>query len=287
MYHRRILLSGVIAALMCCVGCVRLGDRLERQPLPPGAPQLQEVLAGLADSEAALHSFRATGTVMIQVPEVERTQVSRESVLHYQYPDRLYIIGRRYGTRIIELVHADNAFLLEFPTRREYCYQPVEEAFDTISTADIVREMFTPEPWTSLSEHNARIIAYDAAEQTATLEIWEMGRNPWLRRVVSVQGVPWVIRESKLLDRRGDIIAYTVKEAYYEQDGVRYPTRVESAFPGESAWMRFVMRRVDVNIALERDIFDVAGRAADAARRGFRRVDIFAGEGPAIEDIAE
>ncbi len=269
----------------CCIGCARLGDRLEPLPLPPGAPHVTSILDSIAENEAALISFQATGTAIIQVPEVEATQISRESVLHFRYPDNLYVIGRRYGTRIIELVYADDAFLLEFPTRREYCLRLAVEEFATLSSADIVREMFTPEPWAALSEDLTRITDYDETTQTAAIEIWTRDPRLRLRRILLAQGAPWVILESQLLDRHGAVIAHTVKRDYHEQEGIRYPTEIESTLPGEDAWMRFIMRRVNVNAPVEDAVFDVLDRAQTLEQRGFQRVDIFAGEGPTIEDM--
>ncbi len=288
MHLSRLTTASVVIVLLTTLfggGCARLGDRLEPLPLPPGAPEVADVLQSIAENEAALTSFRATGTAVIKVPEVEATQISRESVLHFRYPDNLHVIGRRYGTRIIELVYADDAFLLEFPTRREYCLQLTAEPFATLTSADIVREMFTPEPWAALSEELTRMIDYDETTQTATIEIWTEDPQLRLKRIVRVQGAPWVILESQLFDRHGEVIAHTVKNAYHEQEGIRYPTEIESVLPGEEAWMRFTMRRVDVNAPVEDPVFDVVGRARNLERRGFQRVDIFAGEGPSREDL--
>ncbi len=96
-----------------------------------------------------------------------------------------------------------------------------------------------------------------------------------------------MVLESTLFDRDGVVTAHTVKSAYFEQDGIRYPTEIESTFPGESAWMRFVMRRVDVNIELDPALFAIEPKLATVRKRGFAQVDIFAGEGPSLEETAE
>lgn len=271
--------------MLCCVGCVRLGNRLEPISLPPGAPAAATIVSGLAANEMAMTSFRATGTVVIKIPEVEATQISRESLLHFRYPNNLYVIGRRYGTRIIELTYTEDSFLLEFPTRREYCLRLAVEEFNTLTSADIVREMFTPEPWDTLQENLLRLSAYDEASQTATLEVWTKDPKLRLKRKMLVQGAPWVILESQLLDREGIVVAHTTKTEYHEQDGIRYATQIETQFPGEDAWMRFTMRKVDVNDPLEEAVFDVSEKADALTYRGFQRVDIFAGEGPAVEEL--
>lgn len=266
-------------------GCVSLGTPVPTLPLPPGAPAVKDILDSLAKNEAALHSFRAAGTIMVQIPEVEATQISRESSLLYQAPDRLNVIGRRYGTRGIELTYVDDAFLLEFPTKKEYCYRDREESFETLSSAEIVREMFQPERWTELSERMVRMTSFSETDQTAELELWTGGRHPWRKRVLQVQGAPWVLLSNTLFNQEGNVIAKTTKTAYHEQEGIRYPTEIESTFPGEDAWMRFLMRRVDINQEVEPSVFDLTRRMHDLDHSRYKQVDIFAGEGPSIEEL--
>lgn len=275
----------MMAALVAVSGCVHLGDPVGRGELPPGQPTVEDILTGLSENEAALLSFRASGTIMVKIPEIDATQVSRESTLLFLSPNRLNVVGRRYGTRGIELTYVDDAFLIEFPTRREYCFKDMEESFETLSSADIVREMFTPEAWRDLSPRDVRITEYDEESQTAELEIWTSERPYWPRRIIRVQGAPWVLLENVMLNRQGDVIARTVKSAYHEQAGIRYPTEIESVFPGEDAWMRFIMRRVDINLALDETVFNLSNRLTRLQSSGFKRVDIFAGEGPSIEDL--
>ena len=81
------------------------------------------------------------------------------------------------------------------------------------------------------------------SSQTATVEIWVRDPKQRLKRRLVVQGAPWVILESYLFNREGEVIAYTAKTDYHEQDGIRYPTQIETTFPGEEAWMRFTMRK--------------------------------------------
>jgi len=268
-----------------CTGCVHLGAPLSTVPLPPGAPSVDTILSSLAANESALRTFRAAGTIMVQIPEIEATQISRESSLFYEAPGRLNIIGRRYGTRGIELTYVDDAFLIEFPTRKEYCFQEQAKSFETLSSADIVREMFCPEMWENIEMRNARITSYDKDKQTATLELWTTGRHSWCKRVIQVQGAPWVVLENVLLSKEGDVIARTLKKEYHEQGGVRYPTEIESNYPGEQAWMRFIMRRVDLNLQPDPQIFNLSEREKQLQRSDYTRVDIFAGEGPSIEEL--
>lgn len=284
MNHIPLYITGAIVTVLLA-GCVSLGTPVPTLPLPPGAPTVATILGSLAENEAALRSFRAAGTIMVQIPEVEATQISRESSLLYQAPNRLNIIGRRYGTRGIELTYVDDAFVLEFPTKKEYCYREREESFETLSSAEIVREMFQPEHWAELSERVVRMTSFDATTQTAELELWTGGRRPWRKRVIHVQGAPWVLLENTLFNQEGAVIAKTTKAAYHEQEGIRYPTEIESTFPGEDAWMRFLMRRVDINLEVEALVFDLQKRVKTLKRSDFAQVDIFAGEGPSIEEL--
>jgi hypothetical protein len=284
--HEFIYASYMLFVILCIAsGCVRLGPPLETIPLPQGVPSLSTILSGLAENEDALFSFRASGTIMVQIPEVESTQISRESTLVYQSPNKLNIVGRRFGTRGIELTYVDDGFLLEFPTQREYCYKDRETNFETLSSSDIVQEMFRPESWRDLTDREVRIIAYDSETQTAELEIWTHGRHPWRKRLLIVQGAPWVLLENNMFNNEGVLIAKTTKREYHEQEGIRYPTEIECSYPDEEAWMRFIMRRVDVNPELDITVFDLARRVESLNKRDFSRVDIFAGEGPSIEEL--
>lgn len=248
----------VLAAISA--GCVSLGAPLATVPLPRGTPAVDSILSSLAANEAALRSFQAAGTIMVQIPEIEATQISRESSLFYEAPGRLTIIGRRYGTRGIELTYVDDTFLIEFPTKKEYCLQEQARSFETLSSADIVAEMFRPEDWENINKRNVRITSFNAEDQTAKLEIWTSGRQSRCKRVLLVQGAPWVILENVLLNKEGTVIARTFKKDYHEQDGIRYPTEMESNYPGEGAWMRFIMRRVDINPSLDPLIFNIQER---------------------------
>ncbi len=285
LWYRLMVCPACLLLFGICAGCISLGTPLKTVPLPPGAPAVESILSGLSQNEAAIRSFRAAGTIMVQIPEVEATQISRESSLIYEAPNRLNIIGRRYGTRGIELTYVDNAFLLEFPTKKEYCYQEHEESFAALSSADMVREMFCPEDWSKLNKRNVRMTSFDEAGQTATLEIWMPGRPLWCKRVIKVHGAPWVLLENVLLNAEGAIIARTTKKEYHEQEGIRYPTEIESTYPVEEAWMKFSMRRVDINPGSDPVLFNLPERVKQLQQADYTRVDIFAGEGPTLEEL--
>jgi hypothetical protein len=227
-----------------------------------------------------MKGFRAAGTVILQSPELESTQISRESTIIYRQPLDLYVIGRKYGTRFVELTCAGPAFLIQFPTERQFYYRPLGERFETVSSADMAREMFQPESWRELSPKQVRILSYNAAAQTAAMLILDTQKGNLPRRQLLVQGTPWVVLENHLLDRSGREIAVTTKSDYYERDGVRFPRKVESVFPGEQARMSFTMRKIDLNPVAESGIFDVEGTVRALRGRGFEQVQTLRGHGP-------
>ncbi len=278
--HLRLAALVTAAVSILAAGCVSLGDRLEQQPLPAGAPGPAEILDSLAQNEQGLKGFRASGTVVLQSPELESTQISRESTIIYRQPLDLHVIGRKYGTRFVELTCTGPAFLIQFPTERQFYYRPQGERFETVSSADMAREMFQPESWRSLSPKNVRILSYDPATRTASMLILDSHKGNRPRRQLLVQGTPWVVLENHLLDPSGREIAVTTKSDYYERDGVRFPKKVESVFPGEQAQMSFTMRKIDLNPEMDGKVFDVEGTVKDLRKRGFDQVETLRGNGP-------
>jgi len=274
----------MIAALALS-GCVRLGDPLNHELLPPGAPTVADILTSLAENEAAVASFRATGTVVLQSPELESTQISRESTILYRNPLDLHVVGRKYGTRFVELTCSGESFLIQFPTERQFYYRPAGERLQTVSSSEMAREMFQPESWRHIPPARVRVLAYDAAAQTVDLVILDR-RGGAPRRWLRLQGSPWVVLENRLLDADGRELAVTAKSDYYVKDGVRFPGKVESVFPGEDARMSFSLRKMDLNPPVEDGVFDLKRQVRDLERRGFEQVDTLrekggAGEGPA------
>jgi hypothetical protein len=241
----------------------------------------------LAENEAQLQTFKATGTIMVRIPEMESIQISRESLLQFSAPKSLYVLGRRYGTRILSLTYDADAFLIEFPTRREYCYREHAEELGSISSADIVREMFQPEEWSQINPRLVQMVDYNEEKQEVILVLWEGGPSPWHKRTLRMEGAPWVVLENILYNEEGLVIAKTTKDRYHTQEGIRYPTEIECAFPEEEAWMRFNMRKVDVNADLDAAYFDISSKLTDLQYRQHRAVDLFQGEVPSFETLSE
>ncbi len=277
-FRRALPALAVLALFISFSGCARLGDPLQHGMLPAGAPKVKDILKSLSENEARLAGFRATGTVVLQSPELEATQISRESSIAYRQPLDLHVVGRKYGTRFVELTCSGKAFLLQFPTEKQFYYRPEGERLNTVSSAEMAREMFQPEPWRDLPPSQVRILGYDPESQTVEMEVLDRPGDGVARRRLKVQGTPWVVLENRLLDPFGRELAVTVKGDYYERDGIRFPGKVASVFPGEQAQMSFNMRRIDINPVLDGDIFNLEANVAALNRRGFRQVETLRGQ---------
>lgn len=277
---------GMLALFALFPACTRLGDPLQHGLLPAGAPKVKDILKGLSENEARLAGFRATGTVILQSPELEATQISRESSITYRQPLDLHVVGRKYGTRFVELTCSGKAFLLQFPTEKQYYFRPEGERLNTVSSAEMAREMFQPESWRDLPPSQVRVLGYDPATQTVDMEVLDRPGDGIARRRLKVQGVPWVVLENRLLDPFGRELAVTVKGDYYERDGIRFPGKVASVFPGEQAQMSFNMRRIDINPVLDDEIFNLEAGVSALRRRGFRQVETLRGQGRPPDDVS-
>lgn len=257
-------------------GCVRLGDAFEPQPLPPGAPEAAEILADLARNDEAIESFLATGVFTLKSPRIDAVYRLTESRIVYERPDRLHVLGRKYGRAGLRLSSAGSGFLLELPTERAYYHRPEGERFESVSfnvsPVDIAREAFLPELWSEIGPGQARVLAYDPAQGTAVLSVSSGGARSRPHRRVEVRGAPWVVERSTLYDRAGAVVAETVKSEYREMEGFRFPAHVALTFPGESAYMTFAMRRITLNAGGEPGLFDVDARVGVLRADGYREL---------------
>ena len=262
---------------LCLAGCTHLGNRMERRVLPAGAPSVQTILKDLAANDAAIANFRATGTFVLKSPELTATQQLRESSIQFRRPSDLHVTGRKYAKTVFRLTCTGPKFLVEFPTEKQYYYSPKGERVKgipaSVSPADIAQEMFLPEVWSEISPKHVEITDYNETHQTATLEILSGGLRKRPHRRLLVEGTPWVVRRSELLGRDGSVLAVTTKDDYHEQDGIRFPARVESTFPGQDALMRFEMRKVFLNTDLDMDGFDIERQHVEVREKGYEKVE--------------
>jgi hypothetical protein len=271
--------------VLLLAGCTHLGNRITRADLAPGAPSVETILNDLAANDAAIKNFKATGTFRLKSPDLVATQLLRESAIYFRRPMDLYVVGRKYATQVFRLTCVGPKFLVELPTEKQYYFRPEGEKVNklglkTVSPSDIAREMFLPEVWTEISAKNVRMAAYDESRHTANLEILTGAIRKRVHRRLLVEGAPWVVRRSELLDRHDRIIAVTTKDDYHEQDGVRFPAKVASVFPSEDAEMSFDMRKYFINTDQGDISFEIDTRVPELQSKGYQEMQPREGKEP-------
>lgn len=263
---RRIPFALVLPLFLLSTGCQSLGTHMEHADLPPGAPSATDILRDLRANDAALLNFRAGGTITVESPKLDSIQRFPSGTVAYRRPGDLYVVGRtRLNVIAFDLKCTGNEFLIRFPTvsdpEQRYYYRLGGEQFDSVpfsvSPDDIAREMFLPVVWQDLRERDARVVAYDEAEGTATLQL-PAGHG--MTRRLEVRGAPWVILDSILTDEGGEIVAHTIRGDYAEKDGVRFPAYVDTSFPGENTRLTFEMRNIRINTELPSSLFRIDWR---------------------------
>jgi len=267
-----LLLSIALGTSGCATSGARLGGSVQQTLLPEGTPTPEEILGDLAQNDAALESFRATGKFIVKSPQLEETLLLPQSTIVFRRPSDISVVGRKMGSPVGRLTCVGEEFLLEVATRHEYVHGDrgarFESVSEEVSPADIARETFLPEAWSSLGAERVRMVDYVAAEQRATFEILAP-RGRKVHRRVEVTGPPWVVRRSELLDERGRTVAITTKEDYRDNNGVRFPAEIRSEFPGENAFMEYAMKTFTPNETPDPALFDIAARISDITTRDY------------------
>ncbi|MBI3192663.1 MAG: hypothetical protein HYZ36_08355 [Pedosphaera parvula] len=246
--------------------------------LPPDAPAVDTILADLAANDTQMATFSATGTFSLKAPELKSIEQFRQSSVLFQRPDALNVVGRRYAKAVFELTCAHPAFLIGFPTEREFLYRPEGATLRNqelaISPADLAREMFFPEVWTEMPPERVRMLSYDAATQRAQLAVYEKFRSRTPQRLLDVEGgTHWVIVRNERLDASGNTLAVTERTDYREEQGVRYAAAITTHFPQQDAFMTFTMKRITLNEPVKAAEFDVHAKAAALERSGWAPIN--------------
>ena len=262
----------LLSAIFLCsatTGCTRLGERVQHVALPPGAPDAAAILAGLAGNDAAITNFKAKGSMSLASPDFAGVKTCDDGLVAFRRPADLCVIGKKLvvGVTVFRVTCIGDEFLIEFPaTPEEEPYYRVEgEQFGSVpfsvSPSEIAREMFLPEVWPDVKPKDFRLVAYDQAQQQATVEI---GHKRAPRRRIVVTGPPWRVIRSERLDKDGTVLAETGMDDYREIDGVQFPAKVDASFPGEQTRMTIDMRKIWTNTKLDNTLFDVKARAREA-----------------------
>ena len=258
-----------VAALVvtALAGCARFHERLGQAQLPPGAPDLDAILADLGANDAAIENFVAKGRVFIESPDFVGTEWFRGS-LQFRRPGDLHILGlhKVLPKTLFELTCVGSEFLVEFPGKREPYYRFENEQSEdiefSVSPFDIVR-MFFPESWQDIRRNEVRLVGYDEANQQAVLEV---GKRRHVRRrvtVTPVTGPAWVLSINEVLDESGAVISRTTFTDYVLIDGIRFPSVTESEFFPEETWLKIKIKGpgdIRINTDLDESNFQFSRR---------------------------
>lgn len=269
------------AILVCACGCTRLGPGLDRSGFEGGATLLQDILDDLRGNDELLHSFQATGKSIVQSPDLESVQLLPNSTIYFQKPFGLYVVGRKFGgTVIARITSGKKDFLIEFPLKNEYYTWDGEAGSGSegeFSPVEMVREAFLPMHWAEIPPKAIVLegVTGEGAAREALLLVRLKARESRNQNRVAVGLVSgrWVVLRSEVVDANAVTVAITTFEAYHEQDGIVFPTRLKTTFPGKGAELSFDMKRFTLNEPMEEKEFDVHGKLEKLRREGYRSVD--------------
>lgn len=254
-FVRRACHSGAyLIVFQLLTGCVMGGTPLEHSLQAAGAPDTREVIASLAENDAAIQSFSVVGVkFVLQSPRVSESALRARSLVAYERPDRMYVNAteRRTGVLVLRLaidgdiaylkMRSGNSYEEEVWTEEELSSQLVIP----VTPREIVQEAFLPEPWATLPRREYRMTAFDETAQRATIEI---GAEDDPRRVVEVQRMEnesWVIVNT-VYYRDGMPAAESAMSGYKDFDGIRFPTQVDLRFMEESTELSLELSRSPV-----------------------------------------
>jgi outer membrane lipoprotein-sorting protein len=113
--------------------------------------------------------------------------------------------------------------------------------------------MFRPIDWSKTSANDIKLTAFDAASGEATLAV---KHADGLVRQIVLQGTPWRIIHSTLMDQSDSVLSDTTMTSYQDSNGVRIPTQVTADFPGEKTHIEFELRNLRANTALPETMFN-------------------------------
>ncbi len=260
-------------------GCVHSRAPLRTATVPEGAPGVRDVLAELNRQQQALVCFRATGRLVVKLPGDAAAYSFRGTRLLYAAPDRFYVEARKHGARAFLLTAAGEEYVVVSPTRRAYLHDTEARlpsgAGEYVSPADLAREMLLGGDWAHLSPRRMEITGFDRITGEVTVEVYQSAKHKQLLRRLHLRGGPsWrAVLEQRFDPDTGRVVAETSRENYGVMAGVLFPEHLETRFPGQDAWMRLDVRRLETEVFFGPEVFDVESALRDARRRGYKRME--------------
>ena len=249
--------AALVAALML-IGCMSDGHRLRFLPWLVRTPSVARIAESLGTNDAQIESLRIKAACTIVMPDMDQRLSVR---IEFRRPDRLRVGGWQFPipTKVIALRCIGNSFIYEDHWSDETYAATEGIEFASLpfrlSPSDVISEILFPVDWKSLDPADVRTADFDRRSGVVTLLVDEARGTV---RKVKVQGPPWVVVRTDLLDKDGRIMAETILGEYREVKGVRIPGKIEARLPGENTALTLAVTGIDLNPELDDDRFVIS-----------------------------
>ena len=267
----------LLVVLLAAPGCAH-HQKLVMGPGPDEVVPLQEVLDSLAENQDAIHTFQAVGRFEFRSPDIEGTLAGRGSIAFQREPGRLNVVARHRisGKQVLCFTSTESEAMLKIllPKDQQEVYwrngKVVSSTTDEFKVGqevqynldDITTEMFRFEAWEELRGREVRVQEpYNPETRTVSLMIGPK-RKP--RRLVTVQGPPWVVVRSEAMGDDG-VVVFAEWCDYYVIDQIRFPKHVYAEFLEEGATLDYEIGNLKLNEPLDDDVFRIESPSAPGA----------------------
>lgn len=274
---RHILL--LILLILPMAGCVHTRESAPEATLPPGAPEVGEILADLQSPDRHIENLASNGEIRMRLPGEAGIQRFPQGRVHFQQPAQFFAQGRKGG--VVRIYSEGGRFLLELPSEKTFYHGAEGDHFEDIALdiapSRIFRELFLIDLLDGIAPERVQIESHDEAARQTVLAVYGEGRRRRVERRLIVAPSPegWTIVESQLFDVNEQLIGRTVCEDYQRLGGILVPTRVTVTFPEHEAEMSFTMSApsVKINQAPPPAMDDIDAKRAELLAAGFREVN--------------
>ena len=242
----------LILLILPMAGCVHIRHAAPVSPVPPGAPEVEKILADLQAPDRHIENLASNGEIRMRLPGEAGIQRFPQGRVHFQQPAQFFAQGRKGG--VVRIYSEGERFLLELPSEKSFYHGAEGDRFEDIALdiapSRIFRELFLIDLLDGIAPERVHIESHDQATGQTQLAVYgEVRRRKVQRRlIVAPSPAGWIILESQLFGGEATLIGRTVCEDYLRLGGVFVPTRVTVTFPEHEAEMSFAMSAPSVKI---------------------------------------
>ncbi len=269
----------LILLILPIAGCVHTRQTAPEATLPPGAPEVGEILADLQAPDRHIENLASNGEIRMRLPGEAGIQRVPQGRVHFQQPAQFFAQGRKGG--VVRIYSEGGRFLLELPSEKTFYHGAEGDHFEDIALdiapSRIFRELFLIDLLDGIAPERVHIESHDQSSGQSVMAVYGEGRRRKVERRLVVASSPegWTILESQLFDAEEQLIGRTVCEDYLRLGGILVPTRVTVTFPEHEVEMSFAMSppSVKMNQAAPPAMDDIDAKRAELLAAGFREVN--------------